>query len=485
MGTQAGKVLVFNILGILVLEIVLKVPVTSVQWAGDMSQPSILPVPNNPLSPKLGPVIESLMMEAGEIEGEHLKQSVEQKKPSGQQENLHSQILIERPTVSFSDNTKERTSNRLAGPSHVHETKQWHRTNISARPRIETTPRPILLSAQPPINKDAVMGPGKNNVSVQDVCSWPDIEKPPVVAPHRERRVRASKTSSQSLRKSGSSEQDFFTPPSTRHLSTREDKGKGKAVESMHMPEPSLANTKRDKPLRSSKGESSESSEYDLSNDGNRQVARATGRLNSAGAEKPQPAAGAISHPARLLPVIKMKSLTSWDVLPIVHTEPASDIARSQLEINSDVVGDFRSGSKKRKLLNISLMPAVEASSSNDFSSSLYSRPKSRMFRGHSKAFDGGTDAATPLPQSPICVPRQSFSFDNGLHDVQALAEQRYIALKRSVIWTGGKREEISRLRDDNTALKRQIADLRDEFRMLKDVLLQAESRRLWRECAS
>lgn len=157
----------------------------------------------------------------------------------------------------------------------------------------------------------------------------------------------------------------------------------------------------------------------------------------------------------------------------------------NQLALQGNVAKQSRAMSKKQKLASISSTPTIEASSSHDFSSSLYSRPKPRMVRNHSKALDGGADAATPLLQSPVCGPRRSFSFDAGLHDVEALAEQRYIAAKKSGLWTGGKRSEINRLRNDNEALKQQISDLRTEFRTLKEVLLQTESHRRWQECVS
>jgi hypothetical protein len=44
-GTQAGKVLVFNILGLLVHDIAMDVSVIAVEWVGDMSAPSALPNP--------------------------------------------------------------------------------------------------------------------------------------------------------------------------------------------------------------------------------------------------------------------------------------------------------------------------------------------------------------------------------------------------------------------------------------------------------
>jgi hypothetical protein len=147
------------------------------------------------------------------------------------------------------------------------------------------------------------------------------------------------------------------------------------------------------------------------------------------------------------------------------------------------VAGPSELGTRKRKYVDVSTTPTAANSSFHNFSSSLHSRPRARVCRNHSKALDGGADAATPLLLSSVESPEKSVSFDSGLHDVEAIAEQRYKLAQRGTVWTGGKREEASRLRDNNAALKRQITNLCDEFRMLKDVLLQAESHRRWQEC--
>ncbi|KAJ4333134.1 hypothetical protein N0V87_007863 [Didymella glomerata] len=69
-GTQAGKVLIYDVLGLLIHEIVMNKPVRVVEWVGDMSVPSILPTMESPLSPQPGPVIKKLMEGVGEIEEE-------------------------------------------------------------------------------------------------------------------------------------------------------------------------------------------------------------------------------------------------------------------------------------------------------------------------------------------------------------------------------------------------------------------------------
>lgn len=158
--------------------------------------------------------------------------------------------------------------------------------------------------------------------------------------------------------------------------------------------------------------------------------------------------------------------------------QPTKNTNDETFEINEQSASDNR----KRKLIDASYTSTAGPSSSHEFSSSLYSRPKSRVFRSHSQAMDGA-DAPIPRVRSPICGIRERFSFDNSLHAAEVLAEKRSVPPGRVNVWTGGKREEISRLRNDNAALKKQISDLRDEFQALKKVLLEAETHRRWQEC--
>jgi hypothetical protein len=104
------------------------------------------------------------------------------------------------------------------------------------------------------------------------------------------------------------------------------------------------------------------------------------------------------------------------------------------------------------------------------------------MSRNALKALDGGANVVSPPIQSPPDVLRKSFSLDAGLSGIEALAEHRCIVAKRDGVWIGGKRSEISRLRIDNDALRREVSSLREEFQVLKDVLLRAETRRRWGE---
>ena len=473
----------------------MNVPIISVEWVGDMSVPSSLPNHKPFPSPEPGPAIKSLMTGVGEIEDEERKDATEDKDPPGQPSDSGSPVLVRRPNVSFSNKAQEQTPHSPAGQfpnglqvssSLLRRTIQWPKTDIFIRARngTKTHSSPSTSSTRLFSSRELSDWPDHEKAQIQDARKWAHTRKAPAVTPRRARRVRASRKSSCCNQRSGSSEQEFFTPPSTRHPSTRKDKGKGKVFESSPAIESSVMSQKRHKPLRMSNDDTAASS-YNVSGQGSRSVTRTTGSPGLIRTPRTQPTAAAIERTSKP----SVPTVTAGPFSPDVSSSLSSRHIRhatSDIALNELIQAEFSASSgQKRTLADVSPAPTAAASSSHDFSSSLYSRPKSRVFRNHSKALDGGADAATPLLRSPAKNPRRSFSFDTDPHDAEIHAGQRYVKAKKSMVWTGGKREEISRLRNDNAALERQISNLCDEFRMLKNVLLQAESHRRWQECVS
>ncbi|XPS71781.1 hypothetical protein M3J07_003952 [Ascochyta lentis] len=423
----------------------------SIEWVGDMSGPSTILDRSPSLCPEPGLLIESLMDQVGDIEELRPPGTVEEDAAQCPKGSLN-RIAGRRPTVSFSNKINEQSPPVDQSPNASQalllqdpRTRQRPRTNAFTRSQLEAAEpnkRPNLAKLSPQLD-----------LAAQDARKWPQLRKAPLIASHRARRFLASHASSHSSHKDPSSEQNFFTPPSTRHPSTRhpstrEDRGSGKAVFQT-------------------------GSESDGSVESPHQVARSAGRYKPDIAGRSQPLAAA-NHK-----LFHVKSLFLSGGRPS-HDVPSDISSQSSVNRNRADVDEPTSSSRKKKSVNV---PIAETSSSHGFSSSLYSRPKSRVFRSHSKAMDGGID----VNQNPVCGRRKSFSFENGLHALEALEEQQYSTVKRADVWTGGEREEISRLRDDNAVLKKQISNLRGEFRMLRDVLLQAESIRRWREieCSS
>lgn len=488
MGTQAGKVLIYDVLGLLIHEIVMNKPVRVVEWVGDMSVPSILPTMESPLSPQPGPVIKKLMEGVGEIEEEPVQGTNAERQPREGTEKVRASGIEKKSTVSFSTPTRYRSSiwqppNDLQSlTDKYHPAAQLFKAEVPT-PRLSETMMSgaLPVPSKAPRKVESTTSQSGFNSSNVRAHHQARVEQAPTVPARLPRRLCASEASCCPLRRSASSSQDFFTPASTRFPSVRKARSKNEAAERTVDFHPER-HEKRHKPLRISSGDSSSL----LGNEqGNIKelIARSAGRLEPAKA-KTSPAAAARGSVARSSSsdtnaLSSLRSISrSYDSIP------ESCPMLNQLAFQGNVAKQSRATSKKRKLADVSPAPTVAVSSSHDFSSSLYSRSKSRVFRNHSKALDGGADAVTPL-QSPVSGPRRSFSFEAGLHEVEALAEQRYVVAKRSEVWTGGKRLEINRLRIDNEALQQQISSLREEFKALKDVLLQVETHRRWEACVS
>jgi hypothetical protein len=461
-------------------------PVRAVEWVGDLSGPSVLPMRKPPLSPEPGLVIKRLMHDTSEIEDEPL-QRMETGEPQEKAGELRMPEVDKKPTVSFSKQNQNQSPPHRS-PSGVQPSAQA--IYIDAAPGTEVSDLEVSdtmmsgalpVTTEPPKTFNAATGPSMFNTTTRHARRQPRVKKVPTASSRRPRRFRTSKASCCSLRGSPSSSQDFFTPPSSRFPSVLKVEHSDQTAEQKDDLRLALREEKN-KRLRMSSGDSF-AMESEQSNE-QRPVARSSGRLDQAKAKMSRPVAaaeGPLTH-ARHSSRDAFSSLRS--ISRSYESIPASSPMLNQLAVQGNVLKQSRATSKKRKLADMSPDPKIAASSSHDFSSSLYSRPKSRVFRNHSKALDGGADATSPL-QNPVCELRKSFSFEAGLHEFEALAEQRYIAAKKSEVWIGGKCPEISRLRIDNEALKQQLSDLRNEFRTLKDVLLQAESRRRWQGCVS
>lgn len=488
-GTQAGKVLIYDVLGLLIHEIVMNKPVRAVEWVGDMSAPSILPTMESPLSPQPGPVIKKLMEGVGEVEEEPVQGTNAETEPREGTEIVRASGIEKKSTVSFSTPTRHRSSiwqppNDLQSlTDKYHPAAQLSKAEVPTPRSSETMMSGALpVPSKAPRKVDSTTSQSGFNSSNVRAHHQARVEQGSTVPARRPRRLCASEASCCPLRTSASSSQDFFTPPSTRFPSVRKARSKNEAAERTVDFHPGR-HGKRHKPLRIS---SSDSSSLLRNEQGNIEelIARSAGRLEPAKAKISRPAAAAKGSVARSSSsdanaLSSLRSISrSYDSIP------ASCPMLNQLAFQGNVAKQSRATSKKRKLADVSPAPRVAVSSLHDFSSSLYSRSKSRVFRNHSKALDGGADAVTPL-QSLVSGPRRSFSFEAGLHEVEALAEQRYVVAKRSEVCTGGKRLEINRLRIDNEALQQQISSLREEFKTLKDVLLQAETHRRWEACVS
>ncbi|KAF2877193.1 hypothetical protein BDV95DRAFT_463201, partial [Massariosphaeria phaeospora] len=147
-GTQAGKVSVFNTLGLLVHEVEMEMPVLAIEWVGDMSAPSLLANRHASSSspPEPHPVLDLLM---GEYENAAAEEcGTVRKTPSPTKgAGIGSPVPLARTKDLFSLDHPRRASTRLvqqppANPSSPppppDETQSRPRRKSYLRPRIAT-----------------------------------------------------------------------------------------------------------------------------------------------------------------------------------------------------------------------------------------------------------------------------------------------------------------------------------------------------------
>lgn len=453
-----------------------------------MSAPSILPTRKSTLSREPGPVIRKLLEEIGEIEAIPSQSTMIAEDRLDKTGNSSRLEANKKPRVAFSTTTSHRDS-QSQSPYVLHYLNE--EVKPVAQP-LEAKVHDLMLSEtmmsgalpvsrQTPRTVDLAIDSDSDNDSIAQVRCQPRAEKASTISLGQPRRVRASRSSRCSMRRSASSGQDFFRLPSTRSPSVRKARRKEEAFQRTNEAQTAVKE-ERDKPLYVASGRSSLLSE-DNQSSMEQPAARTTGR-HPARAKLSQPAAAAVGIPVCSASPRTKASFSLRSISRSCDSTPASAPMLNQLAFQGNVAKQSRATSKKRKLMDVSPSLRMEDCSSQDLSSSLYSRPKSRVFRNHSKALDGGADSATPV-QSPTDAPGGSSSFEAGLHEIEALSELRYVVAKRSEVLTGGKRSEISRLRTDHEALRKQFSSLREDFKTLKDVLLQAETHQRWQTCVS
>jgi hypothetical protein len=222
-GLQSGKVLIFNVLGLLVHEIQTDHPIIAIEWTGDMSAPSSLPSCVSSLSPEPEPVFEALLEDSVESEDEESR--TVNKTSAAPEEVLAIRNQIQIGPDLFSDHQPPRRHTDVSNgsPLKVRRTRERPRMKSMIRPRIATeTFRPPVSSKRP--SKNALpTSSALPTPPIQDSRRVPQIEDAPIVpTTFRAHRFSASQLSSLSLSDvSQTSETEFFTPPSRR-----QDKGK-------------------------------------------------------------------------------------------------------------------------------------------------------------------------------------------------------------------------------------------------------------------
>lgn len=411
-GTQIGKVLIFDILGLLIHEIAMDVAVRSVEWIGDMSAPPVLPARGSS-SPEQNPVINALIEEIGDIESVTNHPDAVRYKT---QEQTNERTPISIPVASTSTNVTAKllTPAAVSSPNSSQADSLYR---LDAPREFDGTP----AYTQTSVGNQALVAASGRDALDPGTRKQSRLGKVSITNSRRKHRACSAELSCRLSPGATSSQPDFFAASSTRRLSTRQDEDKNEAVHSVDGP----------------------------------------------AADSPRPYSK---------PRLEERGSPVWSN----SFDQTQSTMLSQLATRGVAAKQARVSKRPKVLEYIRSVPVTETYSLRDPSSSLYSRPKSRVFRGRTEALDGGVDTMTSLLSSPTRDPRRSFSFsfEAELHDLEFPTERRHATAE-------SKHEGISRLLKDNELLRHQLAGLRNDFQALKTVLLRSESSRRWQDCVS
>ncbi|KAF1842267.1 uncharacterized protein K460DRAFT_345953 [Cucurbitaria berberidis CBS 394.84] len=438
-GTQAGKVLVFNVLGLLIYEIAMGVPIVNVEWVGDMSAPSVLPNRKFSLSPEPRPVTDRLSKEievlTDEESGTVMKTASPFKRvgefqaiPTAYTRDLFTNDLPQRMSRQ---STRKRSDASSGSPLQVNRTHERPRRKSLIRPRIatETFESPVAAPRLPMSNSRAKSS-SLSAPPLQESRRWPQVHQAPNVPPSsKARRLSASYASFSS--QGSVSDQEFFTPPSTQR-----DKGKTpqRCVSQQASVTASKSSARFPPPLRSVSPDPSNipsrlnlrpASQTFNPTFGTNQAER------SAGPSIPAP-----KTPQRHVTIDAPGSSSSLDSL---YSRPTSRVVKE--------------ASRRRSSIISTRTPQL-------------TRPMTQRSDSSPKYLDGEMDEPKPKSASRarpalIKTSRRDFSYESG---------QRFEMGRRERVFTSV--DEMQQLRDNTEMLRDDMQALREEFRALKDVLL-------------
>ncbi|KAH7078747.1 hypothetical protein BKA63DRAFT_409430 [Paraphoma chrysanthemicola] len=440
-GTQAGKVMIFNVLGLLIHEIGMDTPIINIEWVGDMSAPSLLPNRVSSMSPEPHPVLEAPLedIEASLSDAESagtVKKTVSPLKGAARNHGISMGLDL------FSDNRNEHTSMLPSrrpsdmsdgSPLQVRRTREHPRRRSLIRPRVVT---------------ETFRSPGSpKSQSLQTVPAASPIEVVPIELPSQlAQSSRITPTSrpqgiedllSTSSQYSLNSNEEFFTPPSTRR-----DTGKVPARHTSQTP-PNAAPQDYSAPTApiintspSSLGSSSS-------------LVRTVSQA-----------------PQRQVTIEAPDTPSSLDSSDLVDSRSTSRVFPQSL-IRARKEASSPPSTPLRQVAG----DDAETFPDLDPPSTLYSGPTSRIFRHRAACVNGEMSSRRFGRHGRDCSLTEETHAHNEPH------ERQFRVARRERSATIVVDEEVRKLRGDNDVLRQEMESLRVEFRALKDVLLASNHR--------
>ncbi|OAL52760.1 hypothetical protein IQ07DRAFT_642417 [Pyrenochaeta sp. DS3sAY3a] len=470
-GTQTGKILVFNILGLLIHEISMDFAILNLEWVGDMSAPSILSTRKTSFSPD---AVTALDLGSKHSESDTDEESGTVRKSP--KPNLSMRMAASgryiRDLFSRDTEVKEGFSQdprisevTYVSPSQKNIGEQQTRKKSSLRPRIatETFKSPIEHSSQTLIPSHARDHSSPLHPSIQDTHTAHSSRPPSQV-----RWFSTTRDSSPSSDDSVFLRNKFFTPPTMR-------RNKSKDIKRIASPLTTRTHTKK---ARRSSLPLGRISPKPL--DTQSRVSSRTGSkpFNDPFTNIKQEANGSRSPFNRIRTARKSPPPLPSDT-PSPLDSPASLYSRSQSLIANNAFRDLegrqaKGGDKEsapialqREVVGAAGSPSAALSTP----SSVYSGPNSDMFRSHLRGLDGEVDRL--MSKCPPLEQNSEPPSSPGTQTDALSTRWKQLAEEARREGTAISAEGIRELRQGIAATRKDIAALRREVRAMKEEMLR------------
>ncbi|EAT92556.1 hypothetical protein SNOG_01061 [Parastagonospora nodorum SN15] len=219
-GTESGKVFIFNCLGLLVHDIAMEQPIIALEWVGDMSAPSLLPNHISSMSPEPQPVVDTTIVDIEESSDEELGTMRRNLPVSGHAIPALNNISAG-PDLFSADHMSAQPSRRpsaisAGSPFRTRCTRHQAQRKFMNRPRIVTdTFQSPLTSSNRPSDLILAATSALPTPPLRETRNWPKYRTPSTLPPASYARRLPSSSASPTR------DTEFFTPPSTRRDKSR------------------------------------------------------------------------------------------------------------------------------------------------------------------------------------------------------------------------------------------------------------------------
>ncbi|KAH4952267.1 hypothetical protein HBI38_000980 [Parastagonospora nodorum] len=219
-GTESGKVFIFNCLGLLVHDIAMEQPIIALEWVGDMSAPSLLPNHISSMSPEPQPVVDTTIVDIEESSDEELGTMRRNLPVSGNAIPALNNISAG-PDLFSADHMSAQPSRRpsaisAGSPFRTRCTRHQAQRKFMNRPRIVTdTFQSPLTSSNRPSDLILAATSALPTPPLRETRNWPKYRTPSTLPPASYARRLPSSSASPTR------DTEFFTPPSTRRDKSR------------------------------------------------------------------------------------------------------------------------------------------------------------------------------------------------------------------------------------------------------------------------